>query len=51
VRPQTVYRWFRQGTLPVPAVRVNERTVLVSPDVAAGESNDQNLWMSLGEAA
>jgi putative resolvase len=38
VRPQTVYRWFRQGTLPVPAVRVNERTVLVSPDVAAGEA-------------
>jgi putative resolvase len=32
VHPQTAYRWFREGTLPVPAVRVNQRTVLVSPD-------------------
>jgi putative resolvase len=31
VHPQTAYRWFREGMLPVPAVRVNERTVLVSP--------------------
>jgi putative resolvase len=23
--------WFREGTLPVPAVRVNQRAVLVSP--------------------
>lgn len=36
VHPQTAYRWFREGTLPVPAVRVNERTVLVSPDVTIG---------------
>lgn len=36
VHPQTAYRWFREGTLPVPAVRVNERTVLVSPDVPPG---------------
>jgi putative resolvase len=35
VHPQTAYRWFREGTLPVPAVRVNERTVLVSPDAVA----------------
>ena len=32
VHPQTAYRWFREGTLPVPAVRVNQRTVLVNPD-------------------
>ena len=32
VHPQTAYRWFHNGTLPVPAVRVNERTILVSPD-------------------
>jgi putative resolvase len=38
VYPQTAYRWFREGTLPVPAVRVNERTVLVSPDVPMAES-------------
>ncbi|TVS74556.1 IS607 family transposase [Mycobacterium helveticum] len=35
VHPQTAYRWFREGTLPVPAVRVNQRTVLVSPDAVA----------------
>ena len=34
VNPQTAYRWFREGALPVPAVRVNQRTVLVSPDAA-----------------
>ena len=32
VHPQTAYRWFREGTLPVPAVRVIQRTVLVDPD-------------------
>jgi hypothetical protein len=38
VHPQTAYRWFREGTLPVPVVRVNERTVLVSPDALMAES-------------
>jgi putative resolvase len=38
VHPQTAYRWFREGTLPVPAVRVNQRTVLVSPDVCLGSA-------------
>ena len=32
VHPQTAYRWFREGALPVPAVRVNSRSVLVSPE-------------------
>lgn len=32
VHPQTAYRWFREGTLPVPAVRVGPRTILVNPD-------------------
>ena len=36
VHPQTAYRWFREGTLPMPAVRVNSRSVLISPDAAAG---------------
>jgi putative resolvase len=31
VHPQTAYRWFRQGALPVPAVRVGPRTILVNP--------------------
>jgi putative resolvase len=34
IHPQTAYRWFRNGTLPVPAVRVNSRSVLVAPDAA-----------------
>ncbi|MHB8320361.1 MAG: IS607 family transposase, partial [Acidimicrobiales bacterium] len=24
IHPQTAYRWFHAGTLPVPAVRINE---------------------------
>jgi putative resolvase len=36
VHPQTAYRWFREGSLPVPAVRVNQRTVLVNPDAGDG---------------
>jgi putative resolvase len=33
VHPQTAFRWFRAGSLPVPAVRVHQRTA-VNPDVA-----------------
>ncbi|MFJ3086018.1 IS607 family transposase [Streptomyces sp. NPDC086838] len=32
VHPQTAYRWFREGTLPVPAQRVGARTILVNVD-------------------
>jgi putative resolvase len=39
VHPQTAYRWFREGSLPVPAVRVNQRSVLVNP--AAVEAGGQ----------
>lgn len=34
VRPQTAYRWFREGTSPVAAVRSNSRSLLVAPDAA-----------------
>jgi putative resolvase len=34
VHPQTAYKWFREGTLPVPARRVGPRTILVNPDAA-----------------
>ena len=37
IHPQTTYRWFREGTLPVPGVRVNQRTVLVFPNGPAPE--------------
>lgn len=42
VHPQTAYRWFREGILPVPAERVGLRTILVNveantaPDVVGG---------------
>jgi putative resolvase len=32
VHPQTAYRWFREGMLPVPAQRVGPRTILVNID-------------------
>lgn len=35
VHPQTAYRWFREGTLPVPAQRVGPRTILVNVEVNA----------------
>jgi putative resolvase len=38
VHPQTAYRWFRNGTLPVPAVRVSERTILVAPEAIGAEA-------------
>ncbi len=35
VHPQTAYRWFREGTLPVPAQRVGPRTILVNVEGSA----------------
>ena len=35
VHPQTAYRWFREGRLPIPAVRVGTRTILVNPEALA----------------
>ena len=32
VHRTTAYRWFREGTLPVPAVKVGHRTILVYPE-------------------
>jgi putative resolvase len=32
LHPQTAYRWFGEDRLPVPAVRVIARTVLIGPD-------------------
>ncbi|MCY9784820.1 IS607 family transposase [Nocardiopsis sp. EMB25] len=34
VNPHTAYRWFKNGTLPVPARRVGPRTILVNIDAA-----------------
>jgi putative resolvase len=35
LHPQTAYKWFREGKLPVPATRVGPRTILVNMDSAA----------------
>jgi putative resolvase len=35
VHPQTAYKWFREGKLPVPATRVGPRTILVNMDAVA----------------
>jgi putative resolvase len=37
---ETAYRWFREGTLPVPAVRGSPRSVLVAPDAAVAVAGE-----------
>ncbi|GAA4263664.1 IS607 family transposase [Dactylosporangium darangshiense] len=39
VHPQTAYRWFREGTMPVPARRLPSGTIMVltADDVARGQ--------------
>jgi putative resolvase len=46
VHPQTAYRWYRDGVLPVPAVRINSRSILVSPDavLAANKTGGVGLY-------
>jgi putative resolvase len=36
IHPKTAYRWWRQGTLPVPARQVSARTILVEQHQPAG---------------
>ncbi|MFG1943208.1 IS607 family transposase [Nonomuraea sp. NPDC048826] len=38
IAPRTAYRWFREGTLPVPAQRVGPRTILVNIDANTSPS-------------
>lgn len=38
VHPHTAYRWFREGTLPVPAERVGQRTILVNVEANSSPS-------------
>ncbi|MFF1747586.1 IS607 family transposase [Streptomyces mirabilis] len=38
IAPRTAYRWFREGTLPVPAKRVGPRTILVNIDANTSPS-------------
>lgn len=43
IHPQTAYRWFREGALPMPAVRANSRSVLVAPDAVPAAAGDGGL--------
>lgn len=45
VHPQTACRWFREDRLPVPAVRVNARTVLVAPGAALAPAAEGGLGL------
>jgi putative resolvase len=36
VHPQTAYRWFREGTMPVPARRLPTGTIMVDVDAPVG---------------
>lgn len=38
VAPRTAYRWFREGTLPVPAERVGPRMILVNIDANTSQT-------------
>jgi putative resolvase len=46
VHPQTAYRWYRDGVLPVPVVRINSRSILVAPDavLAANKTGGVGLY-------
>jgi putative resolvase len=45
VRPQAAYRWFREAALPVPAVRVSFRLVLVAPDAVTAADGEGGLGL------
>jgi putative resolvase len=45
VAPRTAYRWFREGTLPVPAERVGPRTILVNIDANAAPEKTRGVGL------
>lgn len=45
VAPRTAYRWFREGTLPVPAERVGPRTILVNIEANAAPQKTEGLGL------
>lgn len=45
IHPQTAYKMFHEGTLPIPAKRVGTRLILVNPDaVTAGPAEGVGLY-------
>jgi putative resolvase len=45
VAPRTAYRWFREGTLPVPAERVGPRTILVNIEANAAPQQAEGVGL------
>jgi putative resolvase len=45
VAPRTAYRWFREGTLPVPAERVGPRTILVNVEANAAPQQAEGVGL------
>jgi putative resolvase len=45
VAPRTAYRWFREGTLPVPAERVGPRTILVNIDANTAAQKNEGIGL------
>ncbi|WIB65701.1 IS607 family transposase [Curtobacterium sp. MCBD17_040] len=45
VHPQTARKWFREGTLPVPARRVGPRTILVNIDAATAGTDANGVGL------
>jgi putative resolvase len=48
VHPQTAYRWFRDGTMPVPARRLPSGTIVVEHDPAAVADGRTVAYCSVG---
>ena len=46
LHPQTAYKWFREGKLPVPATRVGPRTILVNMDAVAAPAASGGVGLS-----
>src|SRR5258708_36945528 len=49
VHPQTAYRWFREGTMPVPARRLPSGTIMV--DVVSDDTQGQVVVYARGSSA
>ena len=45
VAPRTAYRWFREGTLPVPAERVGPRTILVNIEANTAPQKTEGIGL------
>ena len=47
IHPQSAYSWFKRETLPVPAIRLNSRSILLDPGAATIKVAEGLVWNSL----